>query len=113
MTPLNDRVKAWLSQNNIPFSADAFSTFQPGDEAEQIGVWNSEKLGPQPSLEALAAVVVKQISPLIEKLEGSITERMKREVLLGKSEVNPVTGKTALQQITEIELQIAALRMQA
>jgi len=48
----------------------------------------------------------------IVALEAKITSRMHREVILGKTDVNPETGKTAKQDIDAIDAQIAALRAQ-
>lgn len=51
----------------------------------------------------------KLIREQITALELSVTERMRREALLGKTDTNPQTGKTAKQQIQAIDDQIAAL----
>lgn len=54
--------------------------------------------------ELLAAAIIS--------LESSITTRMQREATLGRTSTNPKTGKTAKQQIDDIDVEIAALRTQ-
>lgn len=83
-----------------------------------VAAWNASKLGPQPTQAQLdaaipaaeAAKAKQDIQDQIALLEASITPRMLRETLLGKTDVNPKTGKTAKQQIQDIDSQITALR---
>lgn len=51
-----------------------------------------------------------QIEAEIVSLELTITERMKREVLLGLTTINVKTGKTAKQHIADTEVAIELLR---
>ena len=50
---LNNQIQAYLSQNNIAFSSGDYQTGQPEGQADQVLVWNTERLGPQPSQEQL------------------------------------------------------------
>ena len=74
------------------------------------GVW---ALHNQTGYDALVGATLNpQIKAKIAVLESSITERMWREALIGKTDVNAQTGKTSKQQIIDIDAAIAALREQ-
>lgn len=62
---------------------------------------------------ALANKPKAAIREQIVALEALITDRMKREALLGRTAVDPRNGKTAKQQIQAIDDQIEILRAQA
>lgn len=49
MAPLNDKIIAYLTVNNIPFVSGDYLTGQPEGEADQILYWNTEALGPEPT----------------------------------------------------------------
>lgn len=49
MASLNDKIIAYLTVNNIPFTSDDYMTGQPEGEADQILYWNTEALGPEPT----------------------------------------------------------------
>lgn len=53
MISLNDKIVAYLSVNNIPFSASDYLCTQTGDEPEIIAYWNEDALGAEPSQEQL------------------------------------------------------------
>jgi hypothetical protein len=55
---------------------------------------------------------VPTIFDQIAELEATITRRMQREALIGSTLVDFRTGKTAAQQIADIDAQIATLRSQ-
>lgn len=50
---LNEKIRAYLLQNNISFTFEDYQTGQPEGELNQILKWNAEKLGPQPTQEQL------------------------------------------------------------
>jgi hypothetical protein len=54
MASLNDRIKLYLTVNNIPFTPDDYRTGQNGG-SEFITFWNTSNLGNQPTLIQLAA----------------------------------------------------------
>jgi len=49
MTDLNSEIIAYLSVNNIPYTAGDYQTGQPEGQANQILSWNTAKLGAQPT----------------------------------------------------------------
>ena len=49
MADLNSEIIAYLSVNNIPFTAGDYMTGQPEGEANQILSWNTAKLGAEPT----------------------------------------------------------------
>jgi hypothetical protein len=53
MATLNDTIVAYLTVNNIAFSAGDYQTGQPKDQPDQILQWNTVKLGTQPTDEQL------------------------------------------------------------
>jgi hypothetical protein len=52
MASLNDTIVAYLTVNNIAFSAGDYQTGQPEGQADQVLHWDS-KLGAQPTQEQL------------------------------------------------------------
>jgi len=50
---LNDKIKAYLAQSNIAFTAGDYQTGQPEGQEDQVLIWNTEKLGIQPTQEQL------------------------------------------------------------
>lgn len=83
-------------------TADGDVPFTSEEEAERDAEEATAKLEQPKSI----------IRAQIVDLESSITERMKREVLLGISTINLKTGKTAKEDIQDINDQIAILRTQ-
>ena len=55
MADLNSEIIAYLSVNNIPFTAGDYQTGQPEGEANQILSWNTAKLGAEPTQAQLDA----------------------------------------------------------
>lgn len=55
MADLNSEIIAYLSVNNIPFTAGDYQTGQPEGQPNQILEWNAEKLGAQPTQTQLDA----------------------------------------------------------
>jgi hypothetical protein len=55
MIYLNDKIVAYLTVNNIPFTSSDYTTTQQGDNPEQISYWNTAKLGPEPTQAQLDA----------------------------------------------------------
>lgn len=55
MASLNDKIVAYLTVNNIPFSDGDYMTGQPEGEPDQILQWNTAKLGPEPTQSQLDA----------------------------------------------------------
>lgn len=55
MTDLNSEIIAYLSVNNIPYTAGDYQTGQPEGEPNQILSWNTEKLGAEPTQAQLDA----------------------------------------------------------
>ena len=53
MATLNDTIVAYLTVNNIAFSAGDYQTGQPKDQPDQILQWNTVELGTQPTDEQL------------------------------------------------------------
>ena len=53
MASLNDTIVAYLTVNNIAFSAGDYQTGQPEGQADQVLHWNTEKLGNQPNSDQL------------------------------------------------------------
>ena len=49
MADLNSEIIAYLSVNNIPYTAGDYQTGQPEGQANQILSWNTEKLGAEPT----------------------------------------------------------------
>lgn len=91
-------------------SLDAFPNLIDASSGGQIGdLWDDSQFS-DPSLSS--AGHNKNIDRQILSLEVMITERMKREALLGKEDIDPRTGRTAAQQIAYIDEQIEALRAQ-
>jgi len=52
---LNNQIQAYLSQNNIVCSSGDYQTGQPEGETDQVLVWNTDKLGVQPTQDQLDA----------------------------------------------------------
>ena len=52
---LNDQIQAYLSQNNIVCSPGDYQTGQPEGQPDQVLVWNTDKLGGQPTQDQLDA----------------------------------------------------------
>ena len=52
---LNNQIQAYLSQNNIVCSSGDYQTGQPEGEPDQVLVWNTDKLGVQPTQDQLDA----------------------------------------------------------
>jgi len=55
MADLNSEIIAYLSVNNIPYTAGDYQTGQPEGQANQILSWNTAKLGAQPTQAQLDA----------------------------------------------------------
>ena len=55
MADLNSEIIAYLSVNNIPYTAGDYQTGQPEGEANQILFWNTAKLGAEPTQAQLDA----------------------------------------------------------
>jgi len=55
MADLNSEIIAYLSVNNIPYSAGDYQTGQPEGQANQILEWNTAKLGAEPTQAQLDA----------------------------------------------------------
>lgn len=55
MADLNSEIIAYLSVNNIPYTAGDYQTGQPEGEANQILSWNTAKLGAEPTQAQLDA----------------------------------------------------------
>lgn len=49
MPPLNNKIVAYLTVNNIAFTSGDYMTGQPEGEADQILFWNTELLGAEPT----------------------------------------------------------------
>lgn len=49
MIPLNNKIQAYLTVNNIPFTASDYITGQTGDAPEEIIYWNYDALGEEPT----------------------------------------------------------------
>ena len=49
MADLNSEIIAYLSVNNIPYTAGDYQTGQPEGQPNQILSWNTEKLGAEPT----------------------------------------------------------------
>ena len=55
---LNEKIQTWLkSQGRVAGPGD-YETQQPDGQPDQITVWNSVNLGPQPTADQLAAVII-------------------------------------------------------
>ena len=52
---LNSKIQVYLSQNSIANAPGDYETGQPADQEDQVLVWNTDKLGAQPSQEQLDA----------------------------------------------------------
>ena len=50
---LNDQIQFYLSHNGIVYATGDYETGQPEGETDQVLVWNTDKLGTQPSQEQL------------------------------------------------------------
>jgi len=55
MMALNDQIQAYLSQNNIVFVSGDYETGHPAGQPDQVLVWNTDKLGAQPTQDKLDA----------------------------------------------------------
>ena len=55
MADLNSEIIAYLSVNNIPYTAGDYQTGQPEGQANQILSWNTAKLGAEPTQAQLDA----------------------------------------------------------
>jgi hypothetical protein len=55
MMALNNQIQAYLSQNNIVCGPHDYETGQPEGQPDQVLVWNTDKLGAQPTQEQLDA----------------------------------------------------------
>jgi hypothetical protein len=55
MADLNSEIIAYLSVNNIPYTTGDYQTGQPEGQANQILVWNTAKLGAEPTQAQLDA----------------------------------------------------------
>lgn len=53
MIPINDKVIAYLTVNNIAWVNGDYMTGQPYNEPDQILQWDTEKLGAEPTQEQL------------------------------------------------------------
>ena len=53
MADLNSEIIAYLSVNNIAYTAGDYQTGQPEGEADQVLHWDTTKLGAQPSADQL------------------------------------------------------------
>jgi hypothetical protein len=53
MASLNEKIIAYLTTNKIAFTADDYQTGQPEGQEDQVLIWNTEKLGIQPTQEQL------------------------------------------------------------
>jgi hypothetical protein len=53
MVSLNEKIVAYLNINNISYSAGDYQTGQPEGQEDQVLIWNTEKLGIQPTQEQL------------------------------------------------------------
>jgi hypothetical protein len=52
---LDEKIKAYLAQNNISFGVGDYQTGQPQGQNDQILDWDESKLGPIPTQEQLDA----------------------------------------------------------
>lgn len=77
--------------------------FQDKSNRDAMGI--TEEADPPTPQPTQAEIILQQISAL----EASVTPRMLREAILGKSTIN-TDGKTAKQAMTNIDAQIEALR---
>jgi hypothetical protein len=50
---LNHKIQSYLSLNNIVCLPGDYETGQPAGQEDQVLIWNSEKLGPQPTQDQL------------------------------------------------------------
>lgn len=57
---LNDQIIAYLQQSNISFAPGDYQTGQPEGQADQILVWNTAKLGAQPTAAQLSDAYAAQ-----------------------------------------------------
>jgi hypothetical protein len=55
---LNEKIIAYLTVNNITYTANDYETGQPEGQADQILYWNTEKLGFKPTQEQLDAASI-------------------------------------------------------
>ena len=55
MVFLNDKIVAYLTVNNIPFTSSDYMTGQPAGQSDQILYWNTQALGVEPSQAQLDA----------------------------------------------------------
>ena len=65
MTNLNDEIIAYLTVNNIAYSAGDYQTGQPEGQADQVLSWDTAKLGAQPTqaqLDAASAAYQAQLA---------------------------------------------------
>ena len=53
MATLNDTIVAYLLINNIDYGGLDYQTGQPEGQADQVLIWNTTKLGAQPSADQL------------------------------------------------------------
>lgn len=57
---LNDQIFAYLTQNKIAFAAGDYQTGQPEGQPDQVLVWNTTKLGTQPTATQLSDAYAAQ-----------------------------------------------------
>lgn len=67
MASLNDQIVAYLTVNNIAFTAGDYMTGQPEGQPDQILSWNTAKLGAEPTATQLSSAYTTYEGMQIQK----------------------------------------------
>jgi hypothetical protein len=86
MADLNSEIIAYLSVNNIPYTAGDYMTGQPEGQPNQILSWNTEKLGAEPTqaqLDAANTTYQAQVTADAQAKEAAKTAAVAKLTALG------------------------------
>lgn len=81
MIPLNNKIVAYLTVNNISFENGNFVTVQPDTGPEVIEYWDSEKLGPIPTQQQM-----DDAYPIWEAQQLAVQNKAKAQQLLADTD---------------------------
>lgn len=91
MATLNDQIIAWLKSQNITANPGDFRT-QQSDGPDQITVWNTATLGPQPTDAQLAAApVYVPVPAMVTPVQGRLALNASGKLAAVQAAVNAST----------------------
>jgi hypothetical protein len=97
MADLNSEIIAYLSVNKIAYTAGDYQTGQPEGQADQVLIWNTTKLGTQPTqaqLDSAYTTYQAQLTAQAQAQEAVKASALAKLTALGLTadEIKAITG---------------------